>query len=217
MSEQSAGYYQTQVANLLKQKSDFFFLGIVALLLVGGVFYMTLSKQNAPAVSQGKIDNAYMAPKPTAAPQRTYIVKEGESLTFIAEQQLGNGDLWTDIVKLNNITDINTIVAGTKLLLPTGVVAMVPSATQMPSMTPAPSVTPAPAVSDAGDIGEGAMTKRANPNIKEYTVQEGEGLWQIAEKVYGDGEMFNEIMKANKIQNPDQIYVGMKLKMPHTK
>jgi 5'-nucleotidase len=94
---------------------------------------------------------------------------------------------------------------------------MVPSATQMPSMTPAPSVTPAPAVSDAGDIGEGAMTKRANPNIKEYTVQEGEGLWQIAEKVYGDGEMFNEIMKANKIQNPDQIYVGMKLKMPHTK
>jgi hypothetical protein len=166
MSEQPAGYYQTQVASLLKEKSDFLFLGIIAILLVGATFYMTISHQKAPAVTTAKIDKAYMAPKPTAGPMRTYVVQEGESLTMIAEQQLGNGDLWTDIVKLNNITDINTIVAGTKLLLPTGVVAMVPSATQAPSMTPVPTLTPAPAIVENGDIGEGAMTKKANLNIK---------------------------------------------------
>lgn len=215
MSEQSVGYYQTQVAKLLKQKSDFFFLGIVALLLVGGTLYMSAT-QSKTTVADNKIDKDYMAPKPTAN-ERIYVVQEGESLSYIAEQQLGNGDLWTEIVKLNKITDINTIVAGTKILLPNAAVATAPSTTPVPSLTPVPSANPAPVVAENGEIGDsGAMTKKANPNIKEYTVQEGEGLWQIAEKVYGDGEMFNEIMKANKIDNPDQIYVGMKLKMPHT-
>lgn len=216
MSEQAAGYYQTQVTNLIKQKSDFFFLGIVALLLVGATFYMTGAHNKAPAVTTAKIDTAYMSPKPSAAPQRTYIVQEGESLSYIAEMQLGNGDLWTEIVKLNNISDINTVNPGTKLLLP----SVTPGAIQTPSMTPVTSNIPLPTIAGAeiGDIGdEGAMTKKANPNIKEYRVQEGEGLWQIAEKVYGDGEMFTQIMKANNIQNPDQIYVGMNLKMPHTK
>lgn len=223
----TTGYYQQQVSKLLKEKSDFFFLGLCAIILVAGTFYMSFTQKKTTIANTPKINSAYMAPKPSAAPSY-YIVKEGESLSFIAEQQLGDGDRWPEIVKINNITDINTITAGTKLIMPSGTpLAALPSPTAVPSSTPFPSFTPAPYTSpapsqtpipDKGDIGDsGAMTKKANPNIKEYTVQEGEGLWEIAEKVYGDGEMYNQIMKANKIDNPDQIYPGMKLKMPHSK
>ena len=215
MSETAATpYYQTQVMNLFKEKGDFFFLGVCTILLTSAVFYMALAQKTTHIASTKKIDKAYIAPKPHLE-QKTYVVQEGESLSEIAAAQLGDENKWTDIAKLNNITDINTITAGMKLILPTGtVVAALPLVTPAPSATIAPTAMP----QEKGDIGdEGAMTKKANTKIKEYTVQEGEGLWQIAEKVYGDGEMFNEIMKENKLENPDAIFPGMKLKMPHTK
>lgn len=223
----TTGYYQQQVSKLLKEKSDFFFLGLCAIILIAGTFYMSFTQKKTTVAQTPKINTAYMASKPTSAPTY-YIVKEGESLSSIAQDQLGNGDRWPEIVKINNITDINTVTAGTKLIMPSGTpLTALPSPTAVPSITSAPSITPAPSatvipshtnVPGVGDIGDsGAMTKKANPNIKEYTVQEGEGLWEIAEKVYGDGEMYNQIMKANKIDNPDQIYPGMKLKMPHHK
>lgn len=225
MSETAAtNYYQVKVATLLKEKLSAFSMGMFTILLITATFISVLSQHKTSVVATKKIEKAYLAAKPTPVVLKTYVVQEGESLSDIALAQLGDGDRWVEIAKLNNISDINTISAGMKLVLPNGsIVSPAASISPAPSVTPVATLTPVPSVAptayaEKGDIGdEGAMTKKANTKIKEYTVQEGEGLWEIAEKVYGDGEMFNEIMKANNIQNPDQIYVGMKLKMPHTK
>ncbi len=81
-----------------------------------------------------------------------------------------------------------------------------------------PSVTPKPIPpkSSRGDLIDDEVNKTYRITIKEdkYTVREGDYLWQIAEAAYGDGMMMYRIMKANNITNPDQIEVGMTLKLP---
>lgn len=47
-----------------------------------------------------------------------------------------------------------------------------------------------------------------------YTVQEGETLWSIAEKTYGDGFKWQEIAKANNITDASSLEKGTKLVMP---
>ncbi|MEI7653102.1 MAG: LysM peptidoglycan-binding domain-containing protein [bacterium] len=49
---------------------------------------------------------------------------------------------------------------------------------------------------------------------KEHMVQEGESLWSIAEKVYGSGNAYVELAKANDLVNPDLIAVGQKIMLP---
>jgi nucleoid-associated protein YgaU len=49
----------------------------------------------------------------------------------------------------------------------------------------------------------------------EYTVIAGDNLWKIAEKEYQDGFKWNEIAKANGLNNPRLITVGQKLLIPN--
>lgn len=61
-------------------------------------------------------------PAATAAPSgpvTEYTIKDGDSLWKIAEQQLGNGMRYKEILLLNpNITEKQTLVVGSKLKLP---------------------------------------------------------------------------------------------------
>lgn len=56
----------------------------------------------------------------------------------------------------------------------------------------------------------------ARAEAKTYTVQAGDTLGKIAQKVYGDAGRWKEIFEANKdtIKNPDLIQVGQELKIP---
>ena len=56
----------------------------------------------------------------------------------------------------------------------------------------------------------------AEAKAKTYTVQAGDTLGKIAQKVYNDASRWKEIFEANKdlIQNPDLIQVGQELKIP---
>ncbi len=47
-----------------------------------------------------------------------------------------------------------------------------------------------------------------------YTVVEGDCLWKIALKFYGDAKAWEGIVKANNIKNPNLIYVGQVLVIP---
>ena len=47
-----------------------------------------------------------------------YTVKAGDSLSKIAAAELGDGDRWKEIAKLNNIVDPNMIFPGAQLMLP---------------------------------------------------------------------------------------------------
>lgn len=65
-------------------------------------------------------------------------------------------------------------------------------------------------------LPQGAQTQQTQTSIGEqklYTVQKGDTLWSISEKVYNDGFKWKEIAQANNISNPSQISEGMELKL----
>ena len=49
-----------------------------------------------------------------------------------------------------------------------------------------------------------------------YTIEAGDTLWLIGDKLYGDGERWNEIYEANRdvLSSPDAIVIGQILKIP---
>ncbi len=51
---------------------------------------------------------------------------------------------------------------------------------------------------------------------KTYTLAEGEGLWDVAVKFYGDGNRWVEIAEANNLtDNPDNVPPGTELIIPN--
>ena len=52
---------------------------------------------------------------------------------------------------------------------------------------------------------------------KTYVLQEGESLWDVAVKFYGDGYRYTEIIDANKLETPDYVPPGTKLIIPNVK
>lgn len=60
----------------------------------------------------------------------------------------------------------------------------------------------------------GAAAAGAAPAERHWTVDPGDTLWAIAEKVYGDGNQYQRIADANGIDNPDLIHPGQDLVIP---
>ncbi len=67
----------------------------------------------------------------------------------------------------------------------------------------------------------GVKTESTSQKAKEkfngnsYTVKAGEGLWDVAVSVYGDGFRWIDIAQANNLSSPDSITEGMVLKIPN--
>jgi nucleoid-associated protein YgaU len=117
-----------------------------------------------------------------------YVVKSGDTLSEIAESQLGSSRRWKEIVDLNPGLDPRRVRAGAKLRLPAAGAAT----------TPAPAPTPTPSVAASG----------------EYVVREGDSLWIIASRTLGNGARWAEIAKANPGLDADRLRVGQKLRLP---
>ena len=66
------------------------------------------------------------------------------------------------------------------------------------------------------------MTKPRNKGVNQpktdtvqtYAVRQGDTLWSIAKKYYGEGSLYTKIAKQNKLNDPNKIYVGQKLTIP---
>ncbi len=121
---------------------------------------------------------------------KTYTVLDGESLSDIAAKVYGDGVYWTDIAAANNITDPNSLYTGQVLQLP--------------------KLTPTQAVSSTSTTAE--EQKAINGNS--YTVQEGDLLWDIAVRAYGDGFKWTDIAAANNLPSADAISSGQVLQIP---
>ena len=60
------------------------------------------------------------------------------------------------------------------------------------------------------------MLTIAEPELKHYTIQKGDSLSKIAEKVYGDMHKWKALFEANRevIKDPDLIYPGQQIRVP---
>ena len=93
----------------------------------------------------------------------------------------------TSSVKASDLTNANVLLVGQKLTLPKVEIKQ-PTVTATAAM---PSIT-------GGS----------------YEVKEGDSLWEIAVRAYGDGYQWVEIARANDLDNPDIIHPSNNLTIP---
>ncbi|MFJ1702693.1 LysM peptidoglycan-binding domain-containing protein [Kitasatospora sp. NPDC088346] len=158
------------------------------------------------------------AAAPAAEPQAGYTVRDArpaDSLWSIAERQLGSGERWQEIAKLNHgrVMDGSgarfdadrPIQPGWKLLMPADAKA---DDAQGPQGGGAPAAQPAPAAPHAGGS---------------VTVHEGDTLSAIAQRELGSAEAWPQLFDANKgaqapdgerLTDPDVVVPGMVLAIP---
>lgn len=76
--------------------------------------------------------------------------------------------------------------------------------------------TPATPEKAPGEPSAPQLPDPVQPSSKTYTVQKGDSLWRIAQRLYGDGRRYTLIFEANrdKIKDPNAIYVGQVLTVP---
>jgi nucleoid-associated protein YgaU len=59
-----------------------------------------------------------------------------------------------------------------------------------------------------------APVPEAPPAARTYSVESGDTLWAIAERLYGDGSAYQRIADASGIDDPDLIQPGQVLTIP---
>lgn len=126
---------------------------------------------------------------------QTHIVQANESMWTIARKTLGAGHKWELIAKANPQINPDRIKPGDKLIIPKLAAERGPVAEKTPT----------------DPLGLGFDDK-----AKTVTVQDGESLWKIAEREYGNGLKWRFIYTANrdKLKSPDAVRAGMRLVVP---
>lgn len=56
--------------------------------------------------------------------------------------------------------------------------------------------------------------KKDSGESKKHTVKQGDTLWDLADKHYGDGSKWKEIAKANNVTDPRALQIGANLTIP---
>lgn len=71
---------------------------------------------------------------------------------------------------------------------------------------------------DSGIVSGGSsqLTSKDEHTLQSYTVEKGDSLSKIAQKVYGKASLWRQIYEANQdhIKDPDMIYPGQVLRLP---
>ncbi|WP_405362428.1 LysM peptidoglycan-binding domain-containing protein [Kitasatospora sp. NBC_00085] len=205
---------------------------VIALLPVAGSSFAATPDRahaaSAPAqltigAQRAALPAAQAAPAlaPAADQHPTYTVRDSrpaDSLWSIAERQLGSGERWVEIAKLNDgrVMDGSgvrfdaerPIQPGWELLMP-GDAKADAAAAQAQAQAPAPAV---PQAGTAGSAGHATVTVAA-----------GDSLSAIAQRELGDAEAWPKLFEANKgvqapdgerLTDPDVVVPGMVLTVP---
>lgn len=136
-------------------------------------------------------DDARDNTKPTSGPGfHAYVVQKGDSLSKIAAKTLGSSARWKELA------DLNRDRVGADGSVRQGVTLRLPST----ATTPKP-----PAVEPKND-------KPVSPRT--YAVKSGDTLSQIAQRELGTIRRTADILKLNNIDDADEIYAGLVLKLP---
>lgn len=71
--------------------------------------------------------------------------------------------------------------------------------------------------SDATNLSDPSINSgEENDNVQTIIVEQSEGLWQVADRVCEDGELYDEIARENNIQLWEPLFVGQELKVTCT-
>lgn len=147
-----------------------------------------------------------LTPQPV---RKKHKIAEGERLWTIAEREFGDGMYYRAIVAVNDsIKNADDIKHGMTIVLPDPAEAD----RLMRGDAPAPARSePAATTRRTSQSSAGAVE-----TLPTYTVERGDSLIKIAEKLYGDASRWKEIHELNKDQlpDPDRIRYGMKLRVP---
>ena len=182
----------------IRKQYDNFLLGVIVFLGIAFLFVQVLKLNRL--LSFNHIEKKTSIQKMAEAKSDVYTVKDGDALWQIALQKYGNGNMMQEIMKANKIVDPNSITVGQVLVLPS------PNPTLM-AQTGTPSPTP------QGQISA-IQTKQVTITGDKYTIQDGDGIWTIAERAYGDGSMWQKIVQANNLKEPYNLEVGKTLSIP---
>ncbi|GIW64867.1 MAG: hypothetical protein KatS3mg092_0800 [Patescibacteria group bacterium] len=189
--------YQKALSNLIQKKYPQLILGILVSYLISSYSYNIFLKNIKINFALPKLSfNLFTKPKKIilkkSTPQiKTYIVQPGDDLWHIAEKFYGSGFNAYDISIANNIDPSSPIIEGQKLIIP--------------------SVKPRqPTTGETSSL----QTSQVVYTEGKYVVQPGDSLSLISFKVYGDFYSWPRILKANNLQNPDLIEIGMVLNIP---
>jgi len=189
-SKVSTTNYQLKTSLAIQQKKFSFVLGIIVTFSFLFSSYRYLVFPYLSTIAVNKKSNA----KVQAVAQKKqviYTIKEGDDLWKVAESYFGSGYNAYDIAQANKISDPNNLTKGQKIIIP--------------PVTPKTST-----VGDISAISTSQVTYKAD----KYVVQQGDYLWLIALKVYGDGNAAFRIIQANNIPNPEILEPGTVLNIP---
>lgn len=146
------------------------------------------------------------APQPAAAPTHDdHVMREGETLFQICAAHYGDGNAWKTVAEYNGLSerDAGRLKKGTNIRLPRPAAAVV--APVVPSQ-----VTPVSPV-DPFSPGTAPVATAAGAT---YTVQKGDTLGTIAQRVLGSSKRWPEIQALNPRANPNNLKLGTTLQLP---
>lgn len=171
-------------------------LGLLVVVVVGILLYNYFTQKNKPAESEKEAAEKIAQEATTSAkPGTVYTVVEGDNLWSISEKSYKSGFNWVDIAKANNITQENMVEVGQQLVIPD-----------------ASPILPLTATDNNASVSGVTQTPSITGNS--YTIAEGDSLWSISCRAYGDCYAWLKIAEANKLENPDLINVGNTLTLP---
>ena len=155
------------------------------------------------------------APTPTTS---AHVVRPYESFWSIAEDELGDGARWREIVDLNRGLEVAPGVTfdGTASRLLPGWVLLVPTK-EANSSSVGPSTTSTPV-----DAAEFDADPKSAPEVHTVRVERGDTLSEIAEDQLGDAAAWPQLWDANRGRNfaghvfddPNLILTGWELVVP---
>lgn len=158
----------------------------------------------------------------------TYIVKPGDTLSKIAQKVLGDSQKYKDILKLNpKLKSANYIYPKQKLIVREGAKLAEKAEPVNPQSI---KVNEKKAANDRDKANEKLKSEKIAAKIDDskksasdkdeaetefYIVQSGDNLWKIAQRVYGNGGRYKEIIKLNPAltKNPSMIKPKVKLRV----
>lgn len=124
---------------------------------------------------------------------------------------------WLKFIKTYEETGSTLLGAGVVVLFVFSIVLFVKrSPTEMQSPDSAITIPEAINIPEIQISTDSSQLTPPSTSARTHTVQSGEGLWQIAEQYYQDGNRYLEIYQANtnQMKSPEDIRVGMELQIP---